>query len=161
MEGSLFPKSGFPALAGAALFLLLGAGSPAAAQPDPAGEEAIRSAVNGDADREALRQAVSAMAGAGYPAESFSRILQLARGLSQAGIGVNDLSSKVQEGVAKKVPVDRVMSVLSDRAERLKDGRVLVLDLTGEGTVFLDQQMAFRVMADYLARGITREELRK
>lgn len=135
-------------------------GGPAAAQP-AAMEGAIRAAVAGDADRESLRQAAAVMAESGYPAEAAPRLLQLARELAQAGIGVDDLASKVKEGVAKKVAPDRVMAVLSERAERLKDGRALVLDLSGEGTVFLDQQMAFRVIADYMARGISREELRK
>jgi hypothetical protein len=162
VDWSFSGKSGRSLLAGVALLSFSVVSYPAA-QPAPAGERepAIRAAVAGEADREGLRRAFAAMTDAGYPPESFSLLLRLAADLSAAGISVDDLSSKVSEGLAKKVPPDRVMAVLAERADRLKDGRVLVLDLSSEGTAFLDQQMAFRVLADYLSRGVPSAELRR
>jgi len=41
----------------------------------------------------------------------------------------------------------------------LKSARVVVLSLENEGVDFLDKQMSYRVLADYLARGVSPDEL--
>lgn len=124
-------------------------------------EEGIKKAVPDEPGRTELRQTLETMSVAGYPGEAATGLLEVAGDLSRAGISIHDICCKVREGVAKKAESGRVMAVVADRAGKLKDGRVLVLDLSSEGTVFLDQQMAFRVVADYLARGIPAPELRK
>ncbi len=85
--------------------------------------------------------------------------LTLASDLSGAGISPADLSHKAREGIAKGVKPERIISVLKSRTDSLKDARVLALSLENEGVVFLDRQMTYRILADYLSRGIKNEEI--
>lgn len=85
--------------------------------------------------------------------------LSLVSDLSGAGISPTDLSSKAREGLAKGVKQERIISVLRSRAESLKAARVLALALEDEGVVFLDRQMTYRILANYLSRGIKSEEI--
>ncbi len=113
------------------------------------------------AERDGMRDTLALMGEAGFSPDTREALLDMARELTAAGISTVDLASKVREGVAKKVNGERVMAVLAERVSRLKEARALVLGLVSEGTVFLDQQMAFQIMADYLARGIPAQDLRR
>jgi hypothetical protein len=112
-------------------------------------------------DKEALRDAAAWMEKAGFTGEALARFVEMARDLASAGISTSDLASKVREGVVKKVGHERVMTVLDERVSRLKEARVLVLELAAEGVVFIDQQMAYQVVADYLSRGVGSRILRE
>ena len=106
-----------------------------------------------------VRDAVERLVEAGYPSGCPMEYLRLAADLSQAGIDLDDLTNKIREGIAKKVSPERLNKVIDDRVEALKEARVLTLKLEQEGVNFLDRQMAYKVMADYLLRGIASEEL--
>jgi len=105
-------------------------------------------------------EAIARLVKAGYPAGCPVEYLKAAGDLSRAGIDVSDLTSKISEGIAKKVSPERLNRVLAQRAEALQEARVLVLSLEGSGVEFLDKQMAYRVMADYLLRGVGPDDLR-
>ncbi len=132
----------------------------AATEALPAGSPALSLSLPSP-DKEGLREAVTSMEEAGFPGEALEKLVYLARDLASAGISTNDLVSKVREGMAKKVGYERVMAVLGERVSRLKEARILVLELIAEGIVFIDQQMAYQVVADYLSRGISSRDLRK
>ncbi len=164
-------------LLGFGVALLLAAVSPL---PGALGAEGLRDQLGPAFPAEKVAEAESLLGGLSLPAPEMGKVregaLLLARGafppsavtdflalcarLNAAGISPSDLVSKVQEGTAKRVESHRVTAVLEDRTGRLLQGRVLVLDLATAGVVFLDQQMAYRVVADYLARGISPVELR-
>lgn len=105
-------------------------------------------------------EAVRILAAAGFPYSCPRDYLRLVADLSQAGIGLKDLTMKIQEAVAKKVDPIRLIRVLEQRTDALKNARVVVLEVEGSGVEFLDRQMAYRVMADYLLRGVPAAELK-
>lgn len=102
----------------------------------------------------AVLEAVRLIAEAGYSGEYSLEYLRLAGDLSGEGITLGDLTNKIREGIAKGVDGSRLVHVLEKRSAALKEGRVLVLQLEKEGVNFLDRQMACRVFADYLLRGV-------
>jgi hypothetical protein len=95
----------------------------------------------------------------GFPPGTCLDYVNLVSGLEKADISLEDLTSKVREGIAKSASPERIAAVIRDRADWLKRARVVVLSLENEGVSFLDKQMAYRVMADYLTRGVSPEEL--
>jgi hypothetical protein len=95
----------------------------------------------------------------GFPAGTCLDYVNLISGLVKADISLEDLTSKVREGIAKGASPERITFVIRDRADWLKRGRVIVLSLENEGVTFLNKQMAYRVMADYLTRGVSPDEL--
>lgn len=163
------PKGGVAAGLALALFLFPGAlraetegAAIARAWGGPFAQEVSRSLAllpEEDAFRQAALQALSRMASAGFSPGDARAFLRLAEDLSRAGISLLDLGNKVQEGVAKGASPERIMVILEERASRLKGARTLVLGLESEGVVFLDRQMAYRVLADYLSRGIPGPDL--
>jgi len=106
-----------------------------------------------------FRETVDVFREQGFPARSCLDYVNLAYGLNKADISLEDLAYKVREGVAKGATPDRVMVVINDRVGWLKSARVVVLSLENEGVDFLDKQMSYRVLADYLARGVSPDEL--
>ena len=106
-----------------------------------------------------VREAIERLVEAGYPSGCPLEYLKVAADLSRAGIDLDDLTNKIREGIAKKVEPQRLNRVLAQRAEALKEGRVVVLELEGSGVDFLNKQMAYSVMADYLLRGISRDSI--
>jgi hypothetical protein len=104
-----------------------------------------------------IKKAVERLVEAGYPSGCPIEYLKVAAGLSRAGIDFGDLTNKIREGIAKKVEPERLIRVIIQRAEALQEARVVVLNLEEEADVeFLDRQMAYSVIADYLLRGISR-----
>jgi len=95
----------------------------------------------------------------GFPAGTCLDYVNLVSGLVKADISLGDLTSKVREGIAKGASPERIAVVIRDRADWLKRARVIVLSLENEGVSFLDKQMAYRVIADYLTRGVSPDEL--
>jgi len=110
-------------------------------------------------EAELVSQALERLDGAGYPSATAGEYIRLLTELSRAGIHLEDLTNKVTEGVAKKVSPERLTVVMVHRVDALKEGRVLTLKLAGEGIRFLDQQMTYTVVADYLLRGVRSEDL--
>jgi len=108
---------------------------------------------------ELVSQAIERLDKAGYPSATAGEYVRLLTELSRAGIHLDDLSNKVMEGVAKKVSPERLTAVMVHRVDALKEGRVLTLKLAGDGIRFLDRQMTYTVMADYLSRGVRSEDL--
>lgn len=106
-----------------------------------------------------FRETVDIFRENGFTARSSLDYVNLAYGLTKADISLQDLACKVREGVAKGASPDRVMVVINDRVGWLKSARVVVLSLENDGVAFLDKQMSYRVMADYLARGVSPDEL--
>ncbi len=106
-----------------------------------------------------FRETLVMLREAGYSDGLCVEFVGLASGLVRAGISLKDLASKVREGIAKGASTERVRAVIRDRTERLKSARVVVLSLENDGVSFLDKQMAYRVMADYLTRGVSAEEM--
>ncbi len=106
-----------------------------------------------------VQEAIERLVEAGYPSGCPLEYLKVAADLSRAGIDLDDLTNKIREGIAKKVEPQRLNRVLAQRAEALKEGRVVVLELEGSGVDFLNKQMAYSVMADYLLRGISRDSI--
>jgi hypothetical protein len=102
----------------------------------------------------AVRDSLARLVEAGYPSGCPKEYLRLAADLSRAGIDLDDLTNKIREGIAKKVSPERLNKVIDDRAEALKEARVLTLKLVDQGVDFLDRQMTYRVIADYLLRGV-------
>jgi hypothetical protein len=104
-----------------------------------------------------IQDAVERLVEAGYPSGCPIEYLKVAAGLSRAGIDFGDLTNKIREGIAKKVEPARLIRVIIQRAEALQEARVVVLSLEEDADVeFLDRQMAYSVIADYLLRGISR-----
>ena len=108
----------------------------------------------------AVRDSIVRLVEAGYPSGCPREYLRLAADLSKAGIDLDDLTNKIREGIAKKVKPQRLNKVIAQRGEALQEARVLVLDLEAGGIKFLDRQMTYRVMADYLLRGVSPEEIK-
>lgn len=106
-----------------------------------------------------VREAIERLVEAGYPSGCPLEYLKVAADLSRAGIDLDDLTNKIREGIAKKVEPQRLNKVIAQRAEALKEGRVAVLNLEENDVEFLDKQMAYSVIADYLLRGISRESI--
>jgi len=102
----------------------------------------------------AVRDSLARLVEAGYPSGCPKEYLRLAADLSRAGIDLDDLTNKIREGIAKKVSPERLNKVIDDRADALKEARVLTLKLVDQGVDFLDRQMTYRVIADYLLRGV-------
>ena len=107
-----------------------------------------------------VRESIARFVEAGYPARCPREYLRLAAELSKAGIELEDLTNKIREGLAKKVSPERLNVVIGNRAEALKKARILTLKLVEEGTEFLDRQMTYTILADYMLRGVQAEELR-
>ena len=107
-----------------------------------------------------VRDAIASLVEAGYPVGCPREYLKSASELARADIALQDLTNKIREGVAKKVSAERLNKVVGQRTEALKEARVVVLALVDEGVVFLDRQMAYSVIADYLSRGIQTSELK-
>lgn len=107
----------------------------------------------------AIRDAVSRLVEAGYPSGCPVEYLRVVSVLSRAGIHLDDMTNKIREGIAKKVSPERLFRVLEQRAEALLEARVAVLELETKGVDFIDKQMAYSVMADYLLRGIRKEPI--
>jgi hypothetical protein len=102
----------------------------------------------------AVRDSLARLVEAGYPSGCPKEYLRLAADLSRAGIDLDDLTNKIREGIAKKVSPERLNKVIDDRADALKEARVLTLKLVDQGIDFLDRQMTYRVIAYYLLRGV-------
>lgn len=115
----------------------------------------------GKEDKEGILDTVGWMASSDLSVDVVLKYLSLASDLYSAGISTRDISLKAREGIAKGVSQGRIIVVLKDRAQRLKDARVLALTLENEGIGFLDRQMTYRILADYLSRGIPSEEIMK
>ena len=107
----------------------------------------------------AVRDSIARLVEAGYPSGCPKEYLKLAADLSRAGIDLDDLTNKIREGIAKKVSPERLNRVIEDRVKALKEARVLTLELVENNIKFLDRQMAYRVIADYLLRGVSTEDL--
>ena len=103
-----------------------------------------------------IKDAVERLVEAGYPSGCPIEYLKVAAALSRAGIEFGDLTNKIREGIAKKVEPARLIRVIIQRAEALQEARVVVLNLEEADVEFLDRQMAYSVIADYLLRGISR-----
>ena len=106
-----------------------------------------------------VREGIAILVQAGYPSGCPKEYLKLVAQLSRAGIHLNDLTNKIREGVAKNVSPVRLTAVITRRAEALLEARVLTLKLAGEKVEFLDRQMTYTVIGDYLLRGVKPEEL--
>ena len=106
-----------------------------------------------------VKESISRFVKAGYPSGCPREYLRLAAELSKAGIDLDDLTNKIREGLAKNVSPERLIAVITRRAEVLKEARILTLKLIDQGTEFPDRQMAYTVMADYLLRGVDSQEL--
>lgn len=115
----------------------------------------------GKEDKESILDTVGWMASSDLSVDVVLKYLNLASDLYSAGISTRDISLKAREGIAKGVGQERIIVVLKDRVQRLKDARVLALTLENEGIGFLDRQMTYRILADYLSRGIPSEEIMK
>jgi hypothetical protein len=109
---------------------------------------------------DSVTEAIEGLVEAGYPSGCPMEYLRLIAELTRAGIDLNDLTNKIREGVAKKVNPERLVAVITHRVEALKEARVLTIELVEEGVQFLDRQMVYTVMADYLLRGVKSEELK-
>jgi hypothetical protein len=107
-----------------------------------------------------VTEAIEGLIEAGYPSGCPMEYLRLVAELTRAGIHLNDLTNKIREGVAKKVKPERLVAVITHRVEALKQARVLTIELVEDGAQFLDRQMVYTVMADYLLRGVKSEELK-
>jgi hypothetical protein len=107
----------------------------------------------------AVRDSIARLVEAGYPSGCPKEYLKLAADLSKAGIDLDDLTNKIREGIAKKVSPERLNRVIDDRVKALKEARVFTLELIENNIKFLDRQMAYRVIADYLLRGVSPQEL--
>jgi len=110
-------------------------------------------------ERTAVLEAVQLIARAGYPGNCTVEYFALAASLTKADIGLGDLTNKIREGIAKGVDASRLIHVLERRAEALREGKEMTLELEGEGIGFLDRQMAYTVLADYFLRGVKPEDL--
>jgi hypothetical protein len=108
-----------------------------------------------------VRDAVQSLVDAGYPAGCPREYLKCASQLVKADIALQDLTNKIREGVAKKVSPERLDKVVKQRTEALQEARVITLGLADGGVEFLDRQMAYSVIADYLLRGIQTSDLEK
>ena len=106
-----------------------------------------------------VRDSIARLVEAGYPSGCPKEYLKLAADLSQAGIDLDDLTNKIREGIAKQVSPERLNRVIDDRVKALKEARVFTLKLVENNIKFLDRQMAYRVIADYLLRGVSPQEL--
>ena len=106
-----------------------------------------------------VRDAVQSLVDAGYPAGCPREYLKFASQLVRADIALQDLTNKIREGVAKKVSPERLDRVIEQRTEALLEARVIALSLADGGVEFLDRQMAYSVIADYLLRGIQTSDL--
>ena len=96
---------------------------------------------------------------AGDPSGCPREYLKVAAYLSRAGIELDDLTTKIKEGIAKKVEPQRLNKVIAQRGEALQEARVVVLNLEDGGVEFLNRQMTYSVIADYLLRGISSESI--
>ncbi len=106
-----------------------------------------------------VRDAVRSLVDAGYPVGCPREYLKFAAQLVRADIDLQDLTNKIREGVAKKVSPERLNRVVEQRTEALQEARVIALGLEGGGVDFIDRQMAYSVIADYLLRGIQTSDL--
>ncbi len=104
-------------------------------------------------------QAIRILADYKFPSTCPRDYLRMASELSLAGIELGDMTRKIQEAVAKKVSPERLIRVLEQRKEALKNSRVLVVALEEAGVDFLDRQMAYTVLADYLLRGVSKDSI--
>ncbi|MDF1526974.1 MAG: hypothetical protein P1S59_12000 [bacterium] len=107
----------------------------------------------------AVRGSIARLVEAGYPSGCPWEYLKLAADLSKAGIDLDDLTNKIREGIAKKVSPERLTRVIDDRVKALLEARVFTLKLVENKIKFLDRQMAYSVIADYLLRGVSQQEL--
>ena len=107
----------------------------------------------------AVRDSIARLVEAGYPSGCPKEYLKLAADLSRAGIDLGDLTNKIREGIAKKVSPERLTRVIDDRVKALLEARVFTLKLVENDIKFLDRQMAYSVIADYLLRGVSQQEL--
>ncbi len=113
----------------------------------------------GKEDQDGILDTVGWMASSNLSVDVILEYLNLVSELYDAGISIRDISLKAREGIAKGVSPERIIAVLNDRVQRLKDARVLVLTLENKGVEFLDKQMTYRILANYLSRGISSEEI--
>ncbi|MFV1957626.1 MAG: hypothetical protein ACC669_10000 [bacterium] len=113
----------------------------------------------GKEDKDGILDTVEWMASSNLSVDVILEYLNLVSELYDAGISIRDISLKAREGIAKGVSPERIIAVLNDRVQRLKDARVLVLTLENKGVEFLDKQMTYRILANYLSRGISSEEI--
>ena len=121
--------------------------------------EYVRSLKIPEEHLDTLQESIGRLVEADYPKGCPREYLKLAAQLARAGISPADLTNKIREGIAKRVDADRLVHVLGKRAEALKEGQAVVLGLERENIRFLDRQMAYTVMADYLLRGVKSSDL--
>jgi hypothetical protein len=76
----------------------------------------------------------------------------------QTGIPLELLLPKLQEGIAKRVPAHRVLTVLETEAESLAEARTLLLRIEG-GQMVLSDRASWARTANLLAGGIPRGEI--
>ena len=112
-----------------------------------------------DAQVAPVKDAVQSLVTAGYPAGCPKEYLKFASQLIKADITLQDLTNKIREGIAKKVSPERLNRVVEQRSEALQEARVIALGVADDGVEFLDKQMAYSVIADYLLRGIQTSDL--
>jgi hypothetical protein len=95
----------------------------------------------------------------GYSPEAREEIRKQFADAESREVPVELLLPRLEEGIAKKVPAGRLMSVLRREQELLLDARRLLLELEG-GARLAEDRVSWARAANLLAAGYAREEVR-
>ncbi len=109
-------------------------------------------------DREEIVRLGSAQ---GRSARDLAPLLEQVSKVGEKGFPTESMVNKVKEGLAKGVEPQRIDQVLRQMTERLESAHEVLEEARARGVVEGNRQRALEAMAEALARGATKEEVRE
>lgn len=109
-------------------------------------------------DREEIVRLGSAQ---GRSARDLDPLLEQVSKVGEKGFPTESMVNKVKEGLAKGVEPQRIDQVLRQMTERLESAHEVLEEARARGIVEGNRQRALEAMAEALARGATKEEVRE
>jgi hypothetical protein len=97
----------------------------------------------------------------GRSARDLDPLLEQVSKVGEKGFPTESMMNKVKEGLAKGVEPQRIDQVLRQMAERLESAHDVLEEAKVRGIVEENRQRALEAMAEALARGATKEEVRE
>jgi hypothetical protein len=130
----------------------------------PAGERILRayqSALNVDIDGRDIFPLVESCLEKEFSAAAIERVLSVAIRLKLSGLPLESYIDKVREGIAKRVPADRILQVAERQALSLKRAGNLLNQIVVAGHDVEDRDELLPAVAEALEAGKEEGEIRK
>lgn len=97
----------------------------------------------------------------GHALQDLNPLLEQVKKVGEKGFPTDSMVNKVKEGLAKGVAPQRIDQVLRQMVDRLESAHEMLEEAKARGITEGNRQRALETMAEALARGATKEEVRE